>query len=99
MARHKHIYNGERWKRVRAIKLRMNPLCEYCPNESRKVATEVDHFIAISDGCDPYDLDNLRSTCASCHSSKTAHGERLHGCDESGWPRDPHNPWNAEKSL
>jgi len=23
MARHKHVYNGERWKRVRAIKLHM----------------------------------------------------------------------------
>lgn len=95
MARHKHIYNSARWQRLRAAKLRDCPLCEYCPAESRKIATDVDHFKAIEDGGAPFDMANLRSACHKCHSQKTAHGERLHGCDDSGLPRDPNHPWNA----
>ena len=95
MGKHKHIYNTARWQRIRAAKLRACPLCEYCPPDRRKAATDVDHFKAIEDGGAPYDMENLRSACHECHSQKTAHGERLHGCDENGWPRDPHNTWNA----
>ena len=96
MARHKHIYNTARWQRVRALKLRQFPLCEYCPPARQKAATEVDHFKAIEDGGAPYDLANLRSSCKSCHSQKTARGETLHGCDENGMPRDPRHAWNME---
>lgn len=96
MGRHSNIYGTARWQRVRALKLRETPLCEYCPPRRRKTATEVDHFKAIEDGGAPYDMANLRSTCKSCHSQKTARGEVLHGCDENGIPRDPTHPWNAQ---
>lgn len=98
MARHKNIYNSARWQRVRALKLRECPLCEYCPPRRRKTATEVDHFIAIEDGGSPFDMANLRSACKPCHSQKTAHGETLHGCDENGIPRDPRHGWNQERA-
>ena len=62
MARHKHIYNSARWQRVRALKLRECPLCEYCPPTLQKTATEVDHFKSIEDGGAPFDLANLRSS-------------------------------------
>lgn len=91
---HKHIYNSDRWQRLRLYKLRRDPLCEYCPSYSRKAATEVDHYIAIADGGSPWSMDNLRSTCGFCHKQKTARGERLHGCDEDGNPRDPRHWWN-----
>lgn len=96
MGRHSNIYGTARWQRVRALKLRETPLCEYCPPRRRKTATEVDHFKAIEDGGAPYDMANLRSACKSCHSQKTARGERLHGCDENGIPRDPAHPWNVQ---
>ena len=95
MGKHSNIYNSARWQRVRDLKLRETPLCEYCPAGRRKQATEVDHFIAIEDGGAPFALSNLRSACKPCHSQKTARGERLHGCDENGMPRDPRHSWNA----
>lgn len=99
MGKHKHIYNTARWQRIRAAKLRACPLCEYCLPDRRKAATDVDHFKAIEDGGAPYDMANLRSACASCHSSKTAHGEKIHGCDSFGFPRDQRHEWYAGGSL
>lgn len=96
MGKHKNIYNSARWQRVRALKLRECPLCEYCPPTRRKTATEVDHFKSIEDGGAPFDMANLRSSCKSCHSQKTARGEFLHGCDENGIPRDPGHAWNMK---
>ena len=95
MGKHSGIYNTARWQRVRTLKLREIPLCEYCPTSRRGVATEVDHFVAIESGGEPYNMANLRSACKRCHSQKTAHGEYLHGCDEFGKPRDHRHPWNA----
>ena len=95
MGKYKHIYNTARWQRLRVLKLRFDPLCEYCPPERRLEASEVDHFKAIEDGGEPFEWGNLRSTCKSCHSQKTAHGEVLHGCDENGIPRDSRHEWNA----
>lgn len=95
MGLHKRIYNSARWQKLRARKLRETPLCEYCPSEHRAVATEVDHFKAISDGGDAYDMENLKSSCKSCHSQKTAQRERLTGCDAKGMPRDPSHGWNS----
>lgn len=94
MAKHKHIYNTARWQRVRALKLRECPLCEYCPPARQQTATEVDHFKSIEDGGAPFDMANLRSSCKPCHSQKTARGETLHGCDANGMPRDPGHAWN-----
>lgn len=96
MGKHKNIYNTARWQRIRALKLRECPLCEYCPSDRRKTATEVDHAKAIEDGGAPFDMANLRSSCKSCHSQKTARGEYLHGCDENGMPRDPGHAWNMK---
>lgn len=98
MGKHKSVYNTARWKRVRALQLRERPLCEYCPLGKQAIATEVDHYIAIEDGGAVYDHSNLRSSCKSCHSQKTARGERLHGFDEKGNPLDPLHPWNKAKA-
>jgi 5-methylcytosine-specific restriction endonuclease McrA len=89
-------YNTLRWQTLRIAKLRLNPLCEYCPPGSERAATQVDHKKAIRDGGAPFDLDNLASVCQSCHSSKTASGERLKGVNEDGTPRDPNHEWNTQ---
>lgn len=101
----KGLYRTARWQRVRRMKLRINPLCEYCPPGEVKRATQVDHIKPIKDGGAPFDLKNLASACASCHSRKTIYldggagrprGNRVpvKGCDASGNPRDPEHWWN-----
>jgi 5-methylcytosine-specific restriction protein A len=98
------VYDRRHWRRVRAHKLSVSPLCEDC----REVgiitpACHVDHIRSIRDGGAIYDLANLRANCASCHSRKTASqdrgfgnvpGERkVPGCDRNGLPLDPAHPW------
>lgn len=87
-------YNTARWRELRAAKLRANPLCEYCPPGQAREATQVDHKKAIRDGGDPWAIENLASCCQTCHSQKTAGGERLKGCNPDGTPRDPGHEWN-----
>src|SRR5690349_15155628 len=97
-------YNTARWKRLRKQKLREQPLCEECFEQTpRKFipATDVDHVKAITDGGEVWDLANLRSLCHACHSRKTRYIEQLHkehvsvkGCDANGRPLDPAHWWN-----
>ncbi|MBX3014842.1 MAG: HNH endonuclease [Caldilineaceae bacterium] len=63
-------YDG-RWRRVRRIKLAMNPICEECQaNGIITSANEVDHILPLARG-GTHHPDNLRSLCKSCHSRKT----------------------------
>ena len=69
-------YDRARWKRLRLIVLRANPLCVACARLGWKVpATDVDHVVK-HDG-DPqrfWDIDNLQGLCHGCHARKTARG-------------------------
>jgi 5-methylcytosine-specific restriction protein A len=69
-ARSLAVYRSARWRRLRARVLRERPWCE---DEAgcREAATDVDHIIAIEDGGDPWDEDNLRPLCHPHHSRKT----------------------------
>lgn len=58
---------GADWKRARNEKLRDTPYCETCGAP----ATQVDHVLPVSRGGDHQQF-NLRSSCQSCHSRKTA---------------------------
>ena len=94
MGKHASIYKTARWQRLRKVKLAMQPLCEYCLQIGRYTpATEVDHWLAISDGGAPYDLGNLRSSCQRCHALKTRNSERVIGCGKDGMPLDPRHAW------
>ena len=96
------IYDKRRWRRLRRKKLSADPLCEYCPAGKITPATQVDHVLAINDGGDPWAWDNLKSTCAPCHSSKTRYIEQMgrdrvpvRGVDPAtGLPIDPEHWWN-----
>lgn len=87
-------YSTTRWKILRMAKLRQNPMCEYCPPGLERPATQVDHKKAIRHGGDPWDVNNLASSCQKCHSEKTAAGEVLKGCNADGTPRDPNHEWS-----
>lgn len=96
-------YNTTRWKRIRKLKLTTDPVCETC---ARRPANQVDHITAIRAGGDPWDWDNLRSMCQSCHSAKTRHVDMLgrdrvpiKGADPTtGRPIDPEHPFNQKIS-
>lgn len=64
------IYRTERWKAVRLqAKRRDNWQCVKCGAKTR---LEVDHIIPLRDQLNlAYDLDNLQTLCASCHTKKT----------------------------
>jgi 5-methylcytosine-specific restriction protein A len=56
------------WEKVRALKLRLNPLCEKCESLCMIVPADMVHHIkAIKDGGAKYDLNNLKSLCNACH--------------------------------
>ncbi|MEN6325802.1 MAG: HNH endonuclease [Syntrophomonas sp.] len=67
------IYTSKEWFKLRARKLKKNPICELC---KRDKATMVDHIIEIKDGGAPFDIENLQSSCWSCHTIKTAEERR-----------------------
>lgn len=56
------------WRKVRAMKLRRNPLCERCEARGKlKEARIVHHIVPIARGGAIHDMDNLMSVCRSCH--------------------------------
>ena len=104
----KRPYDSRRWRRLRARKLHADPLCQYCPLGTVTPATEVDHRVPIEQGGDPWDENNLVSTCKPCHLRKTRYLDQLgrdsmpspkvKGVDaKTGMPVDPDHWWNKEK--
>ena len=93
-------YSHRRWRRLRAMKLSTDPLCEMCSARGRTtLATVVDHKKPISDGGEPWDWDNLQSLCKTDHDAAKKSQEatgHLRGCDANGLPLDPQHPWNRE---
>ena len=63
-------YCSDRWRRLRASKLQLDPRCSACGQR----ATDVDHLQRVEGPDDPrfWDFKNLDSKCHSCHSRKTA---------------------------
>lgn len=79
-------YNTEEWKELRARKLARDPNCELCPPGVVRKATAVDHKKSIRFGGAPFPpLNELWSSCWSCHSAKTARGEE-HGAVKTSAP-------------
>ena len=62
------FYESVAWRRLRRIKLQMNPLCEEC---GRAKATTADHIVPIKQGGATLDVSNLQSLCGSCHGRKS----------------------------
>ncbi|MDP1650398.1 MAG: HNH endonuclease signature motif containing protein [Rubrivivax sp.] len=86
--------NGAAWRKLRALVLTQQPLCNECKAQGYIVpAVEVDH----RDDNPANNLrDNLVGLCKMHHGQRTR-GVSVKGCDEHGRPLDPRHPWN-EKS-
>ncbi|MBW2364615.1 MAG: HNH endonuclease [Deltaproteobacteria bacterium] len=61
------IHDTAVWKKVRAVKLRRDPVCECDDPHCHLLADTVHHIIAVEDGGPPFDYDNLRSLFRDCH--------------------------------
>ena len=82
------IYGLYRWKKLRKLKVTLDPLCEHCLlNNIAKPVEEVDHIIEIEDGGEMWDIENLQSLCKRHHIIKTNSAKKLRDnkVDEYGY--------------
>ncbi|MYD85872.1 MAG: HNH endonuclease [Acidobacteria bacterium] len=72
------IYRSRRWAATRREAIRRARYqCERCGSIGiRGGRLEVHHKVALSDGGDPFDLDNLRVLCRTCHFASHGQTER-----------------------
>ena len=96
------FYNSKNWYKARAMVLyRDNYRCCFCGcNVKGKGLSRVDHIKRRVDFPElSLDLDNLQTLCTRCHESVKTRDENNpnRGCDDSGNPLDPNNPWNLLK--
>lgn len=77
------VRSSARWKRVRAWKMKVSPLCETCLAAGvTTAAVDVDHVVPVvyllraGTRERAFDMNVLASICRSCHNQKTAR-ERL----------------------
>lgn len=67
------FYQSTAWRKLRAVKLAREPMCEECARQGRVTPAQmVDHIIPINKGGAPLDVDNLQSLCNACHARKSA---------------------------
>ena len=70
------IRNSNRWKRVREIKMRMNPLCEDplgLHGKELVAAAQIHHLQEIAAAPElAFTLENLQSVCVRCHAVLSA---------------------------
>lgn len=66
----KAIYESRQWRlMVEVVRTRDNGLCQLClKNKRATLISLVHHIKPISEGGQPYSLDNLISLCTLCHS-------------------------------
>jgi 5-methylcytosine-specific restriction protein A len=62
------VYKRKKWLMTRKAVLARDPICKVC---DERLSTEVDHIVPLSQGGDPWALDNLQGICSPCHWAKT----------------------------
>lgn len=70
-------YKSAKWKRLRAMKLAMNPLCERCLAKGISNSSHIVHhkeYITDKNYFDDdvfFNIDNLECLCQACHNRRT----------------------------
>lgn len=73
----KKVYDTVRWRKLRAWKFSLNPLCEMCEKKGIITPAEDIHHIESFTGAESpervealaYDINNLMSLCKKCHQA------------------------------
>jgi len=85
-------YRSKEWRELRAMVLRLQPVCATPGCGERSVA--VDHIQPRAKGGQDTPR-NLRGLCVHHHNQRRRGGEpRVIGCDASGAPLDPGHWWH-----
>ena len=71
----KKVYDTARWRKLRAWKFALNPLCEMCEKEGKATpAEDIHHIVSFTGAESPekinalaFDIDNLMSLCKRHH--------------------------------
>ena len=84
-----------RWVKLRAMKLKQDPLCQWCLEHGTYTkATLVHHIEEVSvTPSKRLELENLWSACHSCHERHHKR-DKNRGCGKDGTPVDPNHYWN-----
>ena len=94
-------YGTERWGRLRAAQLRLEPLCRLCKAIGRiRAATVADHVTPHRGNEYAFWNGALQSLCATCHSAIKQSLEKtgvLRGAAADGRPLDPGHHWNQAR--
>lgn len=74
----KRIRSTARWRKVRELKRRRDPLCEDCAERgATEPMTEVHHLVPVRERPDlAFVMTNLRSLCDPCHRRRSAEERR-----------------------
>ncbi|MFZ1428552.1 MAG: HNH endonuclease signature motif containing protein [Geminicoccaceae bacterium] len=98
MSLYSHLYNNNRWRRLRAAHLAAHPFCAMCRKQGRVTPATVADHVKPHRG-DPtlfWDPANLASLCQTHHSAAKQREERTGitpGYDADGMPLDPEHRW------
>ena len=91
-------YYLERWRRLRRLQLRGDPLCAICLKRGVvSVATIADHIEPHHGDWNQFLTGKLQSLCFNCHNSSKQFQDRhgyLKDIGPDGWPIDPRHPAN-----
>ena len=67
------FYQSTPWRKLRALKLEQEPMCEECLRVGRLTPAQmVDHIVPINKSGASLDIENLQSLCNACHARKSA---------------------------
>lgn len=67
------FYQSTAWRKLRAVKLKQQPLCEECLSKGIHTSAKVaDHIVPINRGGVALNIENLQSLCDRCHNVKSA---------------------------
>lgn len=68
----KHSHYGHTWRKVRSQVLERDGYrCLVGMEGCTGAATQVDHIHPLAFGGQPYEMSNLRASCASCNSGRS----------------------------
>lgn len=97
-------YQSEAWRRLRDRVLREEPDCRRCGT----LSSDVDHIVALADGGQFLDRENLQALCQLCHRNKRvrtiggggrrANERRLFQGSEAPRVTNPLNCWRKPDS-